>query len=212
MPSRLLLASLVALCGACATLDENQCRSGDWRQIGYQDGLRGHAGTRLSEHQKSCAEHGVVGDANAWQIGYVQGQGQFCTARNGYEHGREGHRYGDVCPPEMDALFRPAYTDGRRVSALREEVSALERRLVEVDSRLQDDDRRGAAYLDAVRSGRKPTEPPALLRVDERTRLEREYVDLSHAYHHLLEELEEDDAALSARYQATPLRFEFNRY
>ena len=209
-PTRFLPILFLSLgCAACATLNESECRSGDWRQIGYQDGLRGRATSRLADHQKSCGEHGIAADTTAWHIGYVEGQGQYCTARSGYLEGRKGNAYADVCPPETDRAFRPAYEDGRHVAAQIGALNELDRRLQQLDATLQEDDRRGAAYLDAIRNGRKPPEAGRLLRGDERGAAEREFEQLGHEYRERREDLEHDDAALSERHGAARLLFDF---
>lgn len=205
-----LSLGLLSICAACATLDESTCRSGDWRQIGYQDGLRGHGTGRLAEHQKSCAAHGVAADANAWHVGYVQGQGQYCTAANGYREGRDGASYGDVCPPESDRAFRPAWRDGREIAAQVSSLRALERELDQIGSTLAEDDRRSDAHIAAVRSGRTP---PAveLLSPGERRRAERDFDQRAADHAARLDEIAQRDAELSARYQVDPLRLEARR-
>lgn len=200
-----LYASVALLCCACATLSENECRGGDWRQIGYQDGLRGHAMSRLVEHQNSCAEHGVGADTTAWKLGYVEGQARYCTASNGYLEGRLGRAYAEVCPPETDDAFRPAYADGRRTADMLAALESTARQLDALESVLAEDDRRSQFYLDAARSGRKPVDGPPLMGRDERRRAEHDYEDLRHHYRHLRENLERRDDELSARYAVEPL-------
>jgi len=201
-----LSVGLALLCSACATLSESECRGGDWRQIGYQDGLRGHAMSRLVEHQNSCAEHGVGADTTAWKLGYLEGQARYCTASNGYLEGRQGRAYADVCPPETDDAFRPAYEDGRRTAELLGSLESAARQLDELESVLAEDDRRSQFYLDAARSGRKPADGPQLMGREERRRAERDHEELRHHYRHLREDLERRDGDLSARYAVEPLR------
>ncbi|HEY0972918.1 MAG TPA: DUF2799 domain-containing protein [Solimonas sp.] len=205
-----LSMGLLLACSACATLDEGTCRTGDWRQIGYQDGLRGHGTGRLAEHQKSCSAHGVAADNNAWHVGYVQGQGQYCTAANGYREGRDGASYGDVCPPASDAEFRPAWRDGRELASRVASLRTLERELDQIGETLAEDDRRSDAHIAAVRSGRQP--PAAeLLGPGERRRAERDFDQRAADHAQLLDEISQRDAELSARYQVAPLRLEARR-
>lgn len=206
-----LAAAVLLCCSACATLNEHECRSGDWRQIGYQDGLRGYPASRLDEHRQSCAAHGTVGDATAWHVGYVQGQGVYCTAANGYREGRENRGYGDVCPPELDARFRPAYEAGREVGRRLSSLRSLESELDRIAATLQEDDRRSAEYLDALRTGRKPPEGLRLLDRGERHRAERDYDERMREHRRLLDEVVALDRAGSERYQAVPLRLEPRR-
>ncbi|HEY1075708.1 MAG TPA: DUF2799 domain-containing protein [Fontimonas sp.] len=198
---RLFAASLVALaCAGCATLNESECRAGNWRQLGYVDGLKGYAGPRIAEHEKACAEYGVAPDSTAWRLGYVEGQALYCTASNGYVQGRTGQTYADVCPPQLDAAFRPAYESGRRVASVLSRMNDIDSQLRDIASRLSEDDRRAAEYLDAARGGHKPAKRPELLSRGDRHELEREYRSLENDYAAAQRELERMDADYSAQY------------
>lgn len=198
-----LLAGLIA---GCATLSESECRTGDWRQLGYVDGLKGYGTARLADHAKACARYGVAPDTLAWQLGFTQGQTLYCTPRSGYEHGRDGRAYGNVCPPSSDGDFRRAWEDGRRVAALLDALRSVDSRLREINGTLIEDDRRGAIYLDAARENREPAERPVLLTRGERIALDREYERLALDYDRIQAELARLDAELSARHGAEPLQ------
>jgi hypothetical protein len=204
--ARALTAVLFATaCAGCATLDESACRAGNWRQLGYVDGLKGYAGPRIAEHQKACAEYGIAPDTTAWQLGYVEGQAQYCTVPNGYIVGRDGQTYADVCPPGLDAKFRPAFENGRRVAAILDRMDNIDSELRDIASRLEADDRRAAEYLDAVRGGHKPSKRPELLSRSERRDLERAFSNLETDYAQARRELERKDADYSAQYDVAPL-------
>ncbi|MGB0220625.1 MAG: DUF2799 domain-containing protein [Sinimarinibacterium flocculans] len=197
---------LALLASACASLDEGECRTGDWRQLGYVDGLKGYAMSRLADHDTACARYGVVPDRTAWQLGYVEGQVRYCTARNGYEQGRDGKGYANVCPPSTDIAFRPAWEDGRRVAAALDTLGRIDSRLREIADTLAEDDRRSAVYLDAARENREPAERPVLLTRGERKALDREYDGLALDYEAVQADLAALDAELSARHGAVPLQ------
>ena len=64
MRSTALLLSLgTLLLGACATMDADECRTVDWRTVGYEDGVAGQPGDRIGTYRRDCAEHGVTPDA-----------------------------------------------------------------------------------------------------------------------------------------------------
>ncbi len=203
---RLLLPACAAVLSSCATLDENSCRTGDWRQLGYVDGLKGYATSRLAEHGKACAQYRIVPDETAWRLGYYEGQTYYCTAVSGYEQGRDGRGYGNVCPADSDRLFRPAYEDGRRVGSLLSQLNSLDSSLRDIANTLADDDRRGRAYLDAIRDGREPAERPLLLDRRDRAQLERDYARYADDYLRVQQALSEADAQYSAIHGATPLQ------
>jgi hypothetical protein len=203
---------LPGLLAACATLSESECRAGDWRQLGYVDGLKGYGQPRLADHRKACARYGVVPDSTAWQLGYAEGQTRYCTPRSGYEQGRDGKGYANVCPPATDGDFRPAWEDGRRVATLLSTLNEIDNRLREIGNTLAEDDRRSAVYLDAARENREPAERPMLLSRGERSALDREYERLAFDYERVQADLADLDAELSVRHGAEALQPVLRRF
>ncbi|QHS10846.1 DUF2799 domain-containing protein [Sinimarinibacterium sp. NLF-5-8] len=202
---RALFLGAVLAAGGCATLDESSCRSGDWQQIGYADGVNGQSASRLADHGKACARYGIAADQTGWQLGYAQGLGRYCTAENGYVQGRDGRSYGNVCPAALDAQFRPAYDAGRRTHGLRQQLQSLDQQLDQVLATLGEDDRRARDYLDAARRGREVAAPELLSRRDRKT-LEREQTQLQQDYNKTRHALDQTDQTAAARYGAPPLQ------
>jgi hypothetical protein len=99
---RLVLGILAALLASgCATMDKSECRQADWQTIGIEDGAKGHPVSYIGNHRKACAEYGVQPDLASYQLGHQTGLTQFCTARNGFNQGRAGRKYNEVCPTEL---------------------------------------------------------------------------------------------------------------
>lgn len=129
--------------GSCATMSEAQCLAGDWGGQGYSDGASGLAMTRLDDHARACAKHGVTPDPDAYAAGRRQGLMQYCTVDKGFEVGRTGGSYAGVCPPSVEGDFLYAYRDGQVVHAVeqalsdaRSRVESLGRRLEELDEKI----------------------------------------------------------------------------
>ena len=59
-------ATGVALLSGCATMNEDQCRVGDWGGQGWRDGAEGRQTSRLDDHAKACAKYGVVPNVTAY--------------------------------------------------------------------------------------------------------------------------------------------------
>ena len=130
-----VMALLAALSG-CATLSETECRTGDWGQIGYNDGSVGNKRDIIGEHDKACAKVGVKPNANAWYAGYERGIPVYCTPQNGLEAGMRDSTYNGVCPPHLEPVFLARYSAGREVYKARgileqidRDISALHRDL-----------------------------------------------------------------------------------
>lgn len=120
----LLIIALIL--SGCATLNKEECLTADWYQIGYEDGARGYADTRISDHREACAKHGITPDFRSYQDGHAEGVIRFCTARNGFERAQEGYRYTGVCPPALEPDFLDGYEAGREIYAVQSALEDLE--------------------------------------------------------------------------------------
>ena len=129
----LIVTALALAAGACASLSEKQCRSGDWAAIGRADGARGLPAGEIEKHREACAAHGVKPDAARYRAGHEQGLAVYCTPRGGYLAGRRGDAYGDVCPAASAGKFRAAFERGREVARVLRDVKDLRRSLDELE-------------------------------------------------------------------------------
>ena len=77
------LAAIACLLAGCSsTMSKDECRTVDWRTVGYEDGVAGRSGERIGEHRKACAEHGVTPDLNAYRAGRAEGLREYCQPHN----------------------------------------------------------------------------------------------------------------------------------
>lgn len=168
-----LLATL--LLGGCtsSTLSKDECRTVDWRTIGYEDGVAGRSGEQIGRHRQACAEHGVTPDLDAYRAGRTEGLREYCQPRNGYRAGASGQAYYDSCPPELAPAFVAAYDEGRElyvrerrvadadaaIAARRHEIARLEDSLVRRGFRVADESatpqERTQAVVDAKQAGER---------------------------------------------------------
>lgn len=138
-----LLAAGGLLLAGCSTttLNEDECRTVDWRTVGYEDGVAGRSGERIGQHRKACAEHGVTPDLEAYRAGRADGLREFCQPHNGYRAGVNGTAYYDSCPADLAPAFVEAYDSGRqlylRTRRVADAESAIEYRRHEI-VRLED--------------------------------------------------------------------------
>lgn len=146
-------ASVLAL-GSCATMTEDQCLAGDWGQQGYADGRSGQPVSRLEAHTEACAKYGVVPNAQSYYSAREDGLRDYCTPARGFQVGREGSSYADVCPPQLEAAFLPAYRDGQVVYAVEQALSSARSSVSSLGSRAEDlDDKIRAKRAEMRASG-----------------------------------------------------------
>ncbi|MFK5915090.1 MAG: DUF2799 domain-containing protein [Woeseiaceae bacterium] len=107
----LLLCLLIPII-SCSTLSKDECKTANWKTIGYGDGTQGYKASRISGHRKACAEHGVQPNLNAYTLGRDKGLVQYCIPNTAYNHGVRGYSYNSVCTAHNEPAFRQAYNYG----------------------------------------------------------------------------------------------------
>lgn len=126
-----LLALGTLLLAACSTtMNKDECRTVDWRTVGYEDGVAGRSGEQIGQHRRACAEYGVTPDLDAYRTGRAEGLRDYCQPHNGYRAGATGASYYDVCPADLAPAFVAAYESGR-------ELYDLERRVTHADEQIE---------------------------------------------------------------------------
>ena len=126
----LLIALSTLLLGACAAkMSRDECRTVDWRTVGYEDGVAGQPGDRIGEHRRACAEYGVTPDLNAYLAGRTAGLREYCQPHNGYRAGANGYTYFDTCPADLAEAFEIAYDEGRALYVRERRVTDTERQI-----------------------------------------------------------------------------------
>ncbi len=131
---RLVVLAVVAGLAGCATLNEDQCRSADWYELGLRDGSEGEPRSLLLEHREACAEYGVHPNTPRYMEGRRHGLRDYCRIDNAFQSGLDGHQYQGVCPPGIDLKFR-------RYNAAAYDVHETRLEIEKVDDQLSDKER-----------------------------------------------------------------------
>ncbi|MDH3738522.1 MAG: DUF2799 domain-containing protein [Alphaproteobacteria bacterium] len=185
--------ALALILAGCASngMDLSQCRTADWRAIGYEDGSQGNGASALGGRRQDCAEHGVTPDFAAYMDGHGQGIAHFCRPQNGYQLGSSGYRYGGVCPAGLEETFLAAYGDGYGLYERRTTVNQLNKAIHRKQHRMKSLERRMAETTAALVSPQTPPSERLSIGVElkqvteERIEIERDIsqleIDLVHA-------------------------------
>lgn len=165
------VAALVT--ASCATLSQEQCLRGDWRAVGYSDGVDGRPMSRLDDHAKACAKASVTPDAELYFQARAEGLVRYCTEANGFQVGREGKSYAGVCPPPAEPAFLGGYSDGERVYRAVQRLDSARSELSSADARADKRARQADGVEDELRNPKLTDEQKRELR-DRLNRLRRE--------------------------------------
>lgn len=132
----LLLIPVTLLLAACASLSEDECRAGNWYEIGLRDGADGRLSDFIFTHAKACGDYGVRPDRTAWLRGRKEGLKLYCTPERAFREGRRGRSLAPVCPIEDLAALEQANDRGLRLHFIEEEIEDVEREIREITSQI----------------------------------------------------------------------------
>lgn len=105
------------------------CQNLDWYEIGRSDGTSGRDASLYTAHKERCGTTPFPPNEDMYMNGREAGLAEFCTARVGYEFGRNGGKYQGVCTEHLEKAFLPSYQLGQRVFQLQKENSSLEAKM-----------------------------------------------------------------------------------
>jgi hypothetical protein len=168
-----LVAVAAIVTASCATMSQEECLRGDWRAVGYDDGVDGRPMSRLDDHAKACAKAGVTPDAKLYFQAREEGLRRYCTEANGFQVGREGKTYAGVCPPPAEPAFLGGYADGGRVYAATQRLENARSDLNLADARADKRARQADEVEDELRNPKLTDAQVRELR-DRLNRLRRE--------------------------------------
>ena len=109
----------------CASISEGECVSGNWSDIGYQDGVKGKARGKLADYTKTCAKYGAQPNREAYLTAFESGLIKYCTYEQGLELGENGSDYNQVCSGDLASGFSQGYDEGRVVYEIYSEHKRL---------------------------------------------------------------------------------------
>lgn len=134
------MLSFVVLSGwiaGCSTISKEQCQVGDWNGIGEADGTKGKDKNAFYKYTEECAEYGVKPNHEQYKAGYAVGVKTYCTPQNGWEKGRSGARYYNVCPKTLSAAFLKNYNKGKKVWKLHNKIGQLKQKISQIDRNIE---------------------------------------------------------------------------
>lgn len=131
------LAGLLILAG-CATLNEDECRTANWHDLGVRDGRAGEPASRIEAHRKACSDYGIHPREREYLDGRAEGLRDYCQLDNAFRSGLSGHSYQGVCPAAVDGLFRRYNEAAYEVYQSRKEIERIDGELTDKERRLRD--------------------------------------------------------------------------
>jgi hypothetical protein len=130
-----------ALSAGCASMNADECRTANWEVVGYEDGSLGAPSSRVGNHRKSCAEHGVSPDLQAYTTGYDKGVRTYCVPDTAFALGKAGRNLPAVCPADLYKPFAAAFEEGRTVyldiKKVNEQIAVLDKDIKKLNKQME---------------------------------------------------------------------------
>lgn len=113
---RSVLALTLTTCiTACVPhLNQQQCETMNWNQMGYNDGVAGKYQRDLNGAITDCAKFKVTVDTAAYYKGWNAGVRKFCQPDTAMQLGVNGQVYNNICPADLSGAFASAWHHGLR--------------------------------------------------------------------------------------------------
>ncbi len=130
MKKYLMCITAIFMLSSCSfhSLTEEQCLTGDWKAIGYNDGSLGYSKNRINAHQEACAETGVIPNFKLWEKGRQQGlEENYCTETNVYQLGISGRSFEPVCSIKQHKKLEPIYLKAHNKYIMKKEISDMKK-------------------------------------------------------------------------------------
>ncbi len=112
-------AALTALLTGCAGgMTRADCQTADWSALGFADGRSGASAKHAEKRLNDCAGSGYAVDRATYAAGRAEGLKAYCTTAGGFDAGRLGQEYFDVCPATNEREFLTAFEEGESLFEL----------------------------------------------------------------------------------------------
>ena len=115
------LVFMTFLLTSCASLSESECKTGDWKYVGMEDGTQGFPLSELDSHRDACSEYNITIDSKAYTAGRKSGLTEYCRLEIGYTVGSQGKTYHNVC---SNKEFSEKYYLGKKVYGLDQQIKS----------------------------------------------------------------------------------------
>jgi hypothetical protein len=94
------------------------CEAADWAALGFAGGREGASAKDSEKRLNACVSDGFTVDRAAFAAARQEGLAAYCTSAGGFDAGRLGQDYNEVCAPGQEAEFLAGYEDGEKLHAL----------------------------------------------------------------------------------------------
>ena len=128
----LILTLIVLLLCACASLDEGECETANWYELGVKDGEKGRKESTYTTYRKDCSEYNIDVNVEEYRTGWQSGIVSYCDADNAFVIGLDGNSTSNYCPLDLRDSFASAHSLGYAIHSHRKRIDQINYRQEEI--------------------------------------------------------------------------------
>ena len=110
----LTMGSVAVLTACVPHLTEQQCKTINWYDMGFNDSSQGQVQRNLARDITDCAKFGADVNTRAYARGWQAGTREYCRPANAFRLGVDGENYTPICPLDMAQQFDQQWRQGLR--------------------------------------------------------------------------------------------------
>ena len=135
-----LIVLLTLIMTACATLDEGECETANWYELGVKDGEKGRKESTYTSYRKDCSEYNIDVNIEEYRTGWQSGITTYCDADNAFRIGVDGNTASNYCPLDLRDSFASAHSLGYAIHSHRSRIDQINYRVEEIIKELVEEE------------------------------------------------------------------------
>ena len=125
---------------ACASLDQGECETANWYELGVKDGERGRKEGTYTTYRKDCSEYNIDVNVEEYRTGWQSGIVSYCDADNAFVLGIDGNSGTNYCPLDLRDSFTSAHSLGYAIHSHRKRIDQINHRVEEIIQELVEEE------------------------------------------------------------------------
>lgn len=136
----LLFGLFLLVITACATLDEGECETANWYELGVKDGERGRKESTYTTYRKDCSEYNIDVNVEEYRTGWQSGIVSYCDADKAFVLGIDGNSGTNYCPLDLRDSFTSAHSLGYAIHSHRTRITEINNRVEKIIKELVEEE------------------------------------------------------------------------
>ena len=124
--------AVFALIACSSPQNRGPCQEPDWYEIGRRRGAQGQPLGDVAGEGQTCPDSDRELQSALYRNGHDRGLIEYCTPELGFELGRTGAEFKEICPQPLAQAFLKSYLAGARSYQLEKANQAIDQEIADI--------------------------------------------------------------------------------